>query len=128
MGYTEEQFEVAIKIAARRCGLLSHTTELEKKRDLFTWADKILSIFFRKGMHIKRSYANCDSLDITFFFLPSGRALYTYAGYADERDSGERLVAAMQKAEEMRVEMERALKEITENQTFGTEEVFNDAG
>lgn len=110
MAYTEEQFEEALKISAKQCGLDAHVSHLYKKSDKQTWADRIIGIFFRKGMPIKRSYMWCNTLDMTFFFLKDGTAVYTYSGYADNRDANEeRIVQAFRKANEMRLAMEQAL-------------------
>ena len=89
MAYMEEQFAKALELSAKKCGLDSHVSWLNKKSDMSTWADRIIGIFYRKGMPIKRSYMYCNALDITFFFLKNGEAVYTYSGYADKRDATE---------------------------------------
>lgn len=110
MPYTEEQFEKALEISAKQCGLDAHVSHLYKKSDMQTRADRIIGIFFRKGMPIKRSYMWCNSLDMTFFFLKDGTAVYTYSGYADNRDATEeQIIQAFKKANEMRLTMEQVL-------------------
>ena len=111
MKYTEEQFAVGLAEAAKKCGLDAHISYLNKKADLKTWADKVIKTFYRKGMAIKRSYMFCDTLDMTFFYLPNGKAVYSYSGYASQHDATEeRIVNAFKKANEMRMEMEKALE------------------
>lgn len=113
MAYTEEQFAKALEISAKQCGLYAHICYLEKKSDMSTWADRIIGSFFRKGMPIKKSYMRCNTLDMTFFYLADGEAVYTYSGYADKRDATEeQIVNAFRKANEMRVAMEQALKRL----------------
>ena len=113
MAYKEKQFADAIEQAAKKCGLDSHVSYISKKSDMQTWADRVIGFFFRKGMAIKRSYMMCDTLDMTFFFLKNGEAMYTYAGQADKRDATEnKIVNAFRKANEMRIEMEKALAEM----------------
>lgn len=90
----------------------NHTVRFERKTDLVTWADRIIGFFYRKNMPARRSYMYCNTLDMTFFYLQNGKAVYTYAGQADERDSGELLIKAFTKAEEIRIEMERAIEEV----------------
>ena len=115
MEYTEEQFAKALEISSNKCGLDAHISWLDKKSDMQTWADRIIGIFFRKGMPIKRSYMWCNSLDMTFFFLKNGEAVYTYSGFADARDANdEKIVQAFRKANEMREAMEQALKQMGE--------------
>lgn len=115
MAYTEEQFAKALEMSAKQCGLDAHICYMENKSNLQTLADKIIGRFFRKGMAIKRSYMWCDTLDMTFFFLENGEAVYAYSGYADKRDaSEEKIVNAFRKANEMRVAMEQALKQMGE--------------
>ncbi len=110
MKYSEEQFADAIAKAAQKCGLGAHIYYLYKKSDMQTWADKLIGMDFRKGMAVKRSYMLCDTLDMTFFFSEQGNAKYTYCGKADKRDaSDEKIVNAFKMANEMRLEMERAL-------------------
>ena len=117
--YTEKQFEIAIEKAAKACGLDAHISFLNKKSEMVTWADRVIGIFFRKGMAVKRSYMMCDTLDMTFFFTKNGRAIYTYAGYADMRDaSDKRIVTAFRKANEMRNEMEKALAEMNKKENI----------
>ena len=113
MAYTEEQFKKALELAAKKCGLDSHISYLDKKSDMQTWADRVIGMFYRKGMSIKRSYMYCNSLDITFFFFEDGKAAYTYSGYADERDATEeKIVKAFKLANKMRDTMEKVLKEL----------------
>lgn len=54
-----------------------------------------------------------NSLDITFFYLANGEAVYTYSGYADNRDANdEHILNAFRKANEMRIVMEETLKQV----------------
>ena len=115
MKYSHEQQEKAMRIAAKRMNLDAHITTLRYKKDLHTWADRILTRFFRKGMPIKRSYLFCDCLDVDFFFTESGEAAFTYAGYADHKEcDDEKLLKAMQIAKQMREEMQNVIKIIEE--------------
>lgn len=101
----------ALRIAAKKCGLDSHITIIERKADLSTWADKIYGRFFSKYKPVKRSYLYCETLDCNFFFLPDGEAAYTYAGYADHRDATEeKIINAFRIANKMRFEMEVAIR------------------
>lgn len=113
MEYTEEQFAKALELSAKKCGLDAHISWLDKKANMCTYADRIIGVFYRKGMAIKKSYMYCDSLDMTFFFFKNGEAVYTHSGYVDKRDATEeKIVNAFRKANEMRVTMEHTLKEV----------------
>ena len=115
MEYTNEQQEQAIRQACKRYGLDSHTTQKERKSDFHTWAEQIAKRFFRKGMPVKNSYMYCDSLDMCFFFLENGTAVYTYAGCADKRDATEeKIVNAFRLANKVRLAMEEALAKMGE--------------
>lgn len=113
MKYTYEQQAEAIHQAAHNLGMDAHVCTLQYKKDLYTWADKILgSNYFRKGMPVKRSYLFCDCLDVTFFFTEYGHATFTYAGCADHRDlEDDALIKAIKLAKKMRDEMERLIEE-----------------
>lgn len=115
MKYTHEQQERALSIAFKRCEMDNHTVRFERKTDLVTWADRLIGFFYRKNMPARKTYMYCNTLDMTFFYLQNGKAMYTYAGQADERDSGELLVKAFSKAEEIRKEMQKAIEEVEEN-------------
>lgn len=105
--------EQALEIAAKRCGLDAHIVCIERKPELHTWADRIASRFYFRGMPIKRTFLFCETLDMTFFFDQHGSAMYAYAGYADSRDATEtKIVNAFKKANHMRLQMEIALKEL----------------
>lgn len=112
--YLHSQQAKALEVAAKKCGLDCHISFIEKKSQLYTWADRIAGRFFRKMMPVKRSYLYCDSLDIDFFFLEDGTAVYTYAGYADQRDATEKIVDAFCIANKMRLEMETAIKALAQ--------------
>ena len=115
--YLHSRQAKALEIASKKCGLDCHISFIEKKSCLYTWADKIASRFFRKGMPIKKSYLYCNSLDIDFFFLEDGTAVYTYAGYADQRDATEeKIITAFYMANKMRHEMENAIKGLQEGE------------
>ena len=115
MKYSFEQQAKAISEAAKKLNLSTHITILQYKKDLHTWADRILARFFRKEMPIKRSYLFCDSLDVDFFFTADGEAAFTYAGYADRRDlDDEKLIKAMHMAKQMREEMQKIIEEAAE--------------
>lgn len=114
--YLHSQQAKALEIASKKCGLDCHVSFIEKKSQLYTWADKIAGRFFRKQMPIKRSYLYCNSLDVDFFFLKDGTAVYTYAGYADERDATEKITDAFYIANKMRREMENAIKGLQEGE------------
>lgn len=117
MKYTEEQFALALSEAAKKCGLDSHIYYLKRKADMQTWADRVIGCCYRKGMPVKRSYMFCDALDMTFFFLPSGKAVYSYAGQDNQSDATEeKIVNAFRKANEMRIEMEKALERMSEKE------------
>jgi hypothetical protein len=117
MKYSHDIQEQAIEKAAKRLNLDAHITHCDLKSDLHTWADQLMKRCFRKGMPFKRSYMMCETLDINFFFVDNGEAIYTYAGYADNRDSKEeRIVEAFRKANLMRTymqeEAEKLLQEV----------------
>lgn len=115
--FLHSQQAKALVIASKKCGLDSHVSFIEKKSELYTWADKIAGRFFRKRMPVKKSYLYCDSLDIDFFFLEDGTAIYTYAGYADCRDATEeKIVNAFRIANLMRQEMQNAIKTLQEQE------------
>lgn len=112
MKYSHEQQAKAMSKAAKKLNLDAHITTLQYKKDLQTWADRILARFFRKEMPIKRSYLFCNSLDVDFFFTEDGEAAFTYAGYADHRDlDDEKLMKAMHMAKQMRDEMQKIIEE-----------------
>ena len=111
MKYTYEQQERAIHDSARELGLDAHINKPTCKKDLYSYADKISSMWFRPHMPVKRSYMMCDSLDMDFFFTEDGTAIYTYAGYADDRDGNNKIVEAFTKANEMRVLMQKKIEE-----------------
>ena len=111
MRYTHKQQAEAMEKAAKKLNLDAHITILQYKKDLHTWADRILARFFRKDMPIKRSYLFCDSLDVDFFFTEDGEATFTYAGYADHRELEEdKLIKAMCMAKQMREEMQKNIE------------------
>lgn len=111
MRYTHKQQAEAMEKAAKKLNLDAHITILQYKKDLHTWADRILARFFRKDMPIKRSYLFCDSLDVDFFFTEDGEAAFTYAGYADHRELEEdKLIKAMCMAKQMREEMQKNIE------------------
>lgn len=113
--YLHSQQAKALEIASKKCGLDCHVSFIEKKSELYTWADKIAGRFFRKRMPVKKSYLYCNSLDVDFFFLEDGTAVYTYAGYAEQRDATEeKIINAFRIANKMRLEMESAIKELQE--------------
>lgn len=112
MKYSHEQQAEAMRKAAKKLNLDAHITILQYKKDLHTWADRILERFFRKEMPIKRSYLFCNSLDVDFFFTEDGEATFTYAGCADHRDlDDEKLIKAIHMAKQMRDEMQRIIEE-----------------
>lgn len=111
MRYTNEQQIEALVQASKICKLHAHITTFQRKSDLQTWADRIIGIFYRKHMPIKRSYMMCSTLDMDFFFTKDGEAVYTYAGYADNRDATEeKIVNAFRMANRMREEMQKAIQ------------------
>lgn len=110
MKYSNAQQAKAMQEACRKVGVSSHISVLEFKKDMQTWADRVIGFRWRKSMPIKRSYMYYDSLDMTFFFTENGEAVYSYAGYADKRDATEeKIVNAFRKANELRLAMEEAL-------------------
>lgn len=111
MKYSHEKQRIAIEKSAKRMNLDYHITEIECKRDLHTWADKIMGRFFRKGMPVKKSYMMCDTLDMNFFFSKDGIAMYTYSGYADDRDGSDKIIEAFKTANKMRFYMNEYLQE-----------------
>lgn len=114
MKYTHVEQARAMEKAAKILGLDAHVVGVDYKKDLHTWADKILGCnYFRKGMPVKRSYLFCECLDITFFFTEYGHATFSYAGIADHRDlEDDGLIKAMKLAKRMVEEMEKAVEEI----------------
>ena len=117
MKYSHEIQAKAIEQAANRLNLDTHITYCEYIKDLYNWADRLMKMWFRKGMPYKRSFLMCDSMDVNFFFMKSGEAAYTYAGYADNRDAcEEKTVNAFRIANQMRIymmeEAEKLLQEV----------------
>lgn len=117
MKYSNEIQKESIIRAAKRLNLDSHITYCEYKKDLYNWADRVMKMWFRKGMPYKRSFLMCDSLDMNFFFYQNGEAAYAYAGYADNRDAKEeKIVEAFRIAnmmrEYMQEEAEKLLQEV----------------
>lgn len=111
MKYTIEQQTEALAEASKICNLDAHITTFERKSDLHTWADRIIGIFYRKNIPVKRSYMMCSTLDMDFFFTKEGEAVYTYAGYADSRDATEeKIVNAFRMANKMKEEMQKAIE------------------
>lgn len=113
MKYTHVEQARAMEKAAKILGLDAHIVGIDYKKDAYTWADRIMvGRFFRKGMPVKRSYLFCESLDVTFFFLED-KAVFTYAGFADQRDlKADALPKAFELAKRMVEEMEKAVEEI----------------
>lgn len=117
MKYSNEIQAEAIERAAKRLKLDSHINYCDYKKYLHTWSDQLMKRWFRKDMPYKRSFLMCNSLDVNFFFLENGEAVYTYAGYADDRDAREyKIVEAFRKANQMREymqeEAEKLLQEV----------------
>jgi hypothetical protein len=117
MKYSNEIQAEAIERAAKRLKLDAHINYCDYKKYLHGWADRIMKMWFRKGMPYKRSFLMCNSLDVNFFFMKEGEAAYTYAGYADNRDAQEKkIVEAFRKANKMREymqeEAEKLLQEV----------------
>lgn len=110
MKYTVEQQTQAMEQAFKQYNLDCHIVYKERKSEFHTWAEQIAKRFFRKGMPIKNSYMYCNALDMCFFFLKDGTAIYTYAGYADQWDgTEEKIVNAFRIANKVRTAMEEAL-------------------
>lgn len=107
MKYTLEQQEQAIIQACKEFDLDCHITQFEHKKDLSTWADKIMSRWFRKSMPFKRTYMYCERLDINFFFSEDGTAMFTYAGYCDSSKEAGNLQKAIMIADRVRLQMKR---------------------
>jgi hypothetical protein len=103
-------------IACRKLGLDAHTVTFDSKKDVSTEADKIATNFYYNDMVVKKSYMGCESLDMTFFFDAQGDACYSYAGYTDGRDTVEKLVAAFEKAEQLRTAMDEVMTDLMHRQ------------
>lgn len=117
MEYTIEQQTQAMEQAFKQYNLDCHIVYKERKSEFYTWAERIAKMFFRnrKGMPVKNSYMYCNALDMCFFFLEDGTAIYTYAGYADKRDATEeKIVNAFRIANKVRTAMEEALAKMGE--------------
>jgi hypothetical protein len=117
MKYSHEIQEEAIEKAAKRLSLDSHITYYDFKVNLYTFSDKLMTGNLRRGMPFKRSFMMCESMDMNFFFNREGEPIYTYAGYADNRDATEeKIVNAFRKANKMREymqeEAEKLLQEV----------------
>ncbi len=106
MKYSDGIQRTAIERAAERLCLDAHISTAEKKSELFTFAEKLMWPWFRKGTQYKKSFMMCDTLDMCFLFTCEGEAIYTYSGYADKRDAcEERIVNAFRTANKMRIYM-----------------------
>jgi hypothetical protein len=113
MKYSNEIQTEAIERAAKRLNLDTHITYCEYQKDLYNWADRLMKMWYRKGMPYKRSFLMCDSLDVNFFFMKEGEAAYTYAGYADNRDAQEeKIVEAFRIANKMREYMQEEAEKL----------------
>ena len=73
----------ALEQACKQLGMDSHITIIQSAKDCRTDADKKAYNIIGKPFVVKRSYLNCNSLDVTFFYNNEGEATYTYCGYGD---------------------------------------------
>ncbi len=112
MKYTLEQQEQAIVKACKEYGLDCHIAQYEHKKELGTWADKIMGNWFRKSMPFKRSCMYCERLDMNFFFSEDGTAMFTYAGYCDSSDEAGNLQKAIMIANRVRLRMKQNIVNI----------------
>ena len=118
----------ALEQACEHLGMDSHIVVIKSKKDCITDADKKAYGIIGRPFAVKRSYLNCNSLDATFFYNNEGEATYTYCGYADRHDSKERLLAAFETADKLRMEMDDVLQELVKSEALeeGKEEQGND--
>ena len=78
---TIEQERDALYNAARKAGLDTHVTYMERKGDAHTYAEKLMLNSYRKGMPYKSSYLYCDTLDACFFFDRDGHACISMSAF-----------------------------------------------
>lgn len=113
----ERQAEL-ISEACKKAGLDGHIRWIERKKDAYTWAEKIAMGFKGKEtMPVKNSYMMCDALDMCFFFDEAGRANMAYAGCTsvDQPDIFEgKLLQAFEKADQILKIMQNLMREETE--------------
>ncbi len=119
MKYSNKIQRIAIERAAKKLNLDAHISTAERKSDLFTYAEKLMWMWFRKGIPYKKSYMMCDALDMCFLFTSEGEAVYTYSGYADKRDAcEERIVNAFRMANQMRNYMMEEAEKLSKEETY----------
>lgn len=104
----------ALEQACKQLGMDSHITIIQSAKDCRTDADKKAYNIIGKPFAVKRSYLNCNSLDVTFFYNNEGEATYTYCGYGDPYDSKDKLLAAFETADDLRQTMDEVLQELQE--------------
>lgn len=100
---TIDQEREALYHAARRVGLDTHITYMDRKGDAHTYAEKLMLNSYRKGMPYKVSYLWCESLDACFFFNHDGRACVSVSAMwcSGAKDLGKPLSSAIQNIQKM---------------------------
>lgn len=111
MTYTNGQFEMAMKAAASACKMDIHIFHPRMKSALHL-CERQDVLNYHNFMPLKRSFMNCDHLDMTFFFDEDGNAKYVYSGYVDANGEADKVIKAFDTAEKMRVFMNRYLEQI----------------
>lgn len=118
----------ALEQACEHLDMDSHIAIIQSKKDCKTDADKKAYSVIGKPFAVKRSYLSCNSLDATFFYNNEGEATYTYCGYTDRHDSKDKLFAAFETADKLRMEMNNTLQELCKEQrrALETEDIERD--
>lgn len=115
---------LALEQACEHLGMDSHIVVIESQKDCITDADKKAYSVIGRPFAVKRSYLNCNSLDATFFYNNEGKATFTYCGYENPCDSKDKLLAAFETADKLRMEMDNVLQELVKSEAL--EEVEQD--
>lgn len=109
---------LALEQACEHLSMDSHIVVIESKKDCITDADKKAYSVIGRPFAVKRSYLNCNSLDATFFYNDEGKATFTYCGYKNPYDSKDKLLAAFETADKLRMEMDNVLQELVKSKAF----------
>lgn len=109
---------LALEQACKHLGMDSHIVVIKSQKDCITDADKKAYKVIGKSFAVKRSYLNCNSLDATFFYNNEGKATFTYCGYGNPYDSKDKLFAAFETADKLRMEMDNVLQELVKSEAL----------
>jgi len=101
----------AMDKALHELNLDAHIYQVPYKKDLSTYADKLIGIQFERLIPIHRSFMYCNSLDMDFFFSKDNIAMYSYSGRCFTKEEGEKLIKAFEKANKVIDLMNKYIKE-----------------